>query len=97
MNVNKKQIIIMLLGCAFVLICCTSRDRIKDSDLKKVNKIEDSLMTEKEKLAKKFEEERLANEKKYDSLKIKGDSTKNKSNLSGFIGDTPIYNELKEK
>lgn len=55
--------------------------------------VEDSITDKKQKLINKFEKRRLKNEKKYDSLKIKGDSTKNKSSLSGFNGSTPRYNE----
>lgn len=80
-----------------IFIMCNNKNTLHDSNVERINKIEDSLNYRKQKLKKKIEEKRLANEKKYDSLKIKGDSAKNKSNLSDFLENTPIYNKIKEK
>ena len=43
-----------------------------------------------------FKLQQLKNEQKWDSLQLKEDSLRNKSTLSGFIDDVPIFNETTE-
>ncbi|MBW1617560.1 MULTISPECIES: hypothetical protein [Empedobacter] len=51
----------------------------------------------KKELSKYFDEQQKKLEKKYDSLNIKGDSTKNKSTVTDIFDTTPIYNETTNK
>ncbi|MDM1548064.1 hypothetical protein [Empedobacter falsenii] len=51
----------------------------------------------KKELSKYFDEQQKKLEKKYDSLNIKGDSTKNKSTVTDIFDTAPIYNETTNK
>ncbi len=91
MNLFIKSLAILVVIVFFSQ--CKNREVSKSSNL--VTK--DTLNMSKKELSKYFDEQQKKLEKKYDSLNIKGDSTKNKSTITDIFDTAPIYNETTNK
>ena len=74
--------------------CQTKTQQIENN--KKEN-FKDSIEENKRKLKEEFKKEYERNQRKFDSLKIKQDSLRNKSNLSDFNDEAPVFDQLEKK
>lgn len=59
--------------------------------------VEESMDEKKRRLKEKFDAKSEEDKKKFDRLKIKEDSLRNKSTLSGFDDEAPVFNQLENK
>ena len=74
--------------------CQTKTQQLEENNSQN---LKDSIAENKRKLKEKFKKEHENNLKKFDSLKIKEDSLKNKTNLSGFNDEAPVFDQLETK
>lgn len=75
-----------------VMMSCNTNKKL-ESDNKEI----DSIEKKREELKQKFTQQQKENERKFDSLQLIEDSLKNKSNLSGFVDEAPIFNQTETK
>ncbi len=89
--ISSKNAIALLLLFLVVFIGC--QNSIQKN---KMNVDTDEQVKKDQEMMDYFKLEQLKNERKWDSLQLKEDSFRNKSTLSGFIDDVPIFNETTE-
>lgn len=86
---------LLLVFYSLVVLSCQSHSPSTVQSSK--TDVIDSVDQQKRALDEYFRSQQLNTEKKYDSLTIKGDSTRNKSTVIDFIDEAPIFNETQKK